>query len=70
MKNRWKIQFVPFASSLTIFAALAAFGCESEGPAEKAGKAVDEGVQNAKDAVNPPGAAEKAGRSVDKALKP
>lgn len=71
MKNRWKLQFVPFASSLTIFAALAAFaGCESEGPAEKAGKAVDQSVQNAKDAVNPPGDAEKAGRAVDKALKP
>jgi hypothetical protein len=71
MKDRWKIQFVPFASSLTIFAALAAFaGCESQGPAEKAGKSIDEGVQSAKDAVNPPGAAEKAGRAVDKTLKP
>ena len=71
MKNRWNIQFLPIAGSLTMFAALAAFaGCESEGPAEKAGKAVDQGVQNAKDAVNPPGAAEKAGRAVDKAIKP
>jgi hypothetical protein len=45
-------------------------GCESAGPAEKAGKAVDQTVQDAKDVVNPPGAAERAGRNVDKALKP
>jgi hypothetical protein len=45
-------------------------GCESEGPAEKAGKSVDKGIQNVKDAVNPPGPAEQAGRNLDKALKP
>ena len=71
MNKQWKIQVVPFAKSFMMFAALSAFaGCESEGPAEKAGKAVDQSVQNAKDAVNPPGAAEKAGRAVDKAVKP
>ena len=37
--------------------ALVAFaGCESKGPAEKAGESIDKGIQNAKDAVNPPGA--------------
>ena len=45
-------------------------GCESKGPAEKAGKSVDKGIQNAKDAVNPPGPAEQAGRNLDKAIKP
>jgi hypothetical protein len=45
-------------------------GCESKGPAEKAGESIDKGIQNAKDAVNPPGAGEKAGRAVDNALKP
>ena len=45
-------------------------GCESKGPAERAGEAIDKGVQNAKDAVNPPGPVEKAGRRVDEALKP
>jgi hypothetical protein len=51
--------------------ALVAFaGCESKGPAEKAGESVDKGIQNAKDAVNPPGAGEKAGRALDKAVKP
>jgi hypothetical protein len=54
-----------------IFGALVAFaGCEDKGPAEKAGQSIDEGVKNAKDAVNPPGPVEKAGRNVDKALKP
>ena len=37
-------------------------GCESEGPAERAGEQVDKGVQKAKDAINPPGPMEKAGR--------
>jgi hypothetical protein len=45
-------------------------GCESEGPAEKAGKSIDKGIQNAKDAVSPPGPAEQAGRNLDKATKP
>jgi hypothetical protein len=43
-------------------------GCRSEGPAEQAGEKVDQGIQNVKDAVNPPGPVEKAGRAVDKAL--
>jgi hypothetical protein len=59
------------AGVLLTLGALAAFaGCESKGPAEKAGESIDKGVQNAKDVVNPPGAGEKAGREVDKALKP
>ena len=43
-------------------------GCESKGPAEQAGANVDKGVQNVKDAVNPPGPVEKAGRAVDRAV--
>jgi hypothetical protein len=53
------------ALSMLVLAPLA--GCESEGPAEKAGKDIDAGIQKAKDAVNPPGPAEKAGRALDKA---
>ena len=41
-------------------------GCESKGPAEQAGAQIDKGVQNAKDAINPPGPMEKAGRAIDK----
>jgi hypothetical protein len=48
---------------------VAAFaGCETKGPAQRVGEDIDKGVQNAKDAINPPGPAEKAGRGVDKAL--
>ncbi len=43
-------------------------GCESKGPAQRAGENIDKGIQNAKDAINPPGPGEKAGRSLDKAL--
>jgi hypothetical protein len=53
-----------------LFVAFAtAAGCESKGPAETAGKSVDKGIQDVKDAVNPPGRAEKAGRAFDGALK-
>ncbi len=45
-----------------------AAGCETKGPAEKAGEKVDQGIQNVKDAVSPPGPGEKAGRAVDKAV--
>ena len=45
-------------------------GCAPEGPAEKAGKSLDQAAENAKDAINPPGTAEKAGRAVDKAVNP
>jgi hypothetical protein len=52
-----------------LFGAVAAFaGCESKGPAQKAGEEIDKGVQSAKDAINPPGPLEKAGRGADKAL--
>jgi hypothetical protein len=52
-----------------LFGAVAAFaGCETKGPAQKAGEEIDKGVQSAKDAINPPGPLEKAGRGVDKAL--
>ena len=71
MIEGWKNRVAHFASLLLTFGALAAFaGCESKGPAEKAGESVDKAVQNAKDTVNPPGAGEKVGREVDKALKP
>ncbi len=44
-------------------------GCE-KGPAEKAGASIDKGVDNIKDAVNPPsGPGEKAGRAIDRATK-
>jgi hypothetical protein len=65
-KNRLaKIAALLLAGAFPAFA-----GCQPEGPAEKAGKSIDKGIENAKDALNPPGPGEKAGREVDKALKP
>jgi len=52
-----------------LFGAVTTFaGCESKGPAQRAGETIDKGIQDAKDAINPPGPTEKAGRSLDKAL--
>jgi hypothetical protein len=62
---------IPVSALLTfsLVGTLLLAGCESEGPAEKAGAQIDKGVQNAKDAINPPGPLEKAGRAIDKAAK-
>lgn len=49
---------------------VACIGCEPKGPAQKAGEAVDRGVQDVKDAIDPPGPVEKAARSVDRAVNP
>ncbi|SIN81180.1 hypothetical protein SAMN05444166_1023 [Singulisphaera sp. GP187] len=58
-----------FALALALVPALIiGTGCESKGPAERAGENLDQGVQNVKDAVNPAGPGEKAGQAVDKAL--
>ena len=66
-----EVSSLAFRLSLLMLGALVALaGCESKGPAEKAGESIDKGIQNAKNAINPPGPAEKAGRNLDKALKP
>jgi hypothetical protein len=69
MSKQGKYRYA-YQVALPFVAALGFVGCESEGPAEKAGKSIDKGIQNAKDAVNPSGPAERAGRNVDEALKP
>jgi hypothetical protein len=43
-------------------------GCETKGPAQRAGEKVDGAIQDAKDAVNPPGPGEKVGRDLDRAI--
>ncbi len=55
---------------------LATLGCDSEGPAEKAGKKVDKTVEDTKDAmsdmadkVTGEGPAEKAGEKIDAAAE-
>ncbi len=64
-----RIPIPKLPTSALLLAAAVAFGagCESKGPAERAGESLDRGVQNAKDAVNPPGVGERAGRAVDNA---
>lgn len=61
---------VATVAALLVILVVTLVGCESKGPAERAGESIDKGVQSAKDAVNPPGPGEKAGRAVDKAIKP
>lgn len=43
-------------------------GCQKEGPMERAGKSIDQAVENAKETVRPEGTLEKAGKSVDQAI--
>ncbi len=64
-----RIRVLP-CTSFVLGAVLSLAGCESKGPAQKAGENIDKGVQNAKDAINPPGPSEKVGREVDKVIKP
>jgi hypothetical protein len=43
--------------------------CQQEGPAERAGRSLDNAGQSVSDALNPPqGPAESAGRKLDRAL--
>jgi hypothetical protein len=68
--NDHKKNLVALLATLLMATVVATTGCESKGPAERAGENIDKSVQNAKDAVSPPGPSEKVGRSIDKALKP
>lgn len=67
MTRKQSHRIAPLAS-LLFGAVVTLAGCESKGPAERAGENIDKGIQNAKDTINPPGPGEKAGRSLDKAL--
>jgi hypothetical protein len=57
--------------------AVLTFGCDSQGPAEKAGEEVDQSIENTKDAleeasdkITGKGPAEKAGEKIDEAVEP
>src|SRR5262249_33623052 len=63
MKNR-----LIWGASVLLIAMAAVSGCQSEGPAENAGKQLDKAGRDLKGAVVPPGPAEKAGRAVDDAI--
>ncbi|MDG3008172.1 Rv0909 family putative TA system antitoxin [Paludisphaera mucosa] len=67
-----KTQIAKLAPLALLFGSLLVVGagCETKGPAEKAGEKIDRGVENAKDAIDPRGPGEKAGAAVDKAVNP
>jgi hypothetical protein len=67
MSKETKNRFAPLVA-LFLIAGAPLVGCESEGPAEKAGKGVDNAAKDIKDTVSPPGPMEKAGEKVDKAI--
>ncbi|HKI20112.1 MAG TPA: hypothetical protein VKA15_19640 [Isosphaeraceae bacterium] len=69
MSTEREFRFATLGALLSV-ALVTAVGCESKGPAERAGANIDKGIQNAKDAINPPGPTEKAGRAIDNAVKP
>jgi hypothetical protein len=69
--NKQRKNSISLVAALLFGAVVPFTGCEAEkGPGEKAGAAVDKGIQNAKDAVTNPGPAQKAGRAIDDAAKP
>jgi hypothetical protein len=54
-------------TALALLAPLAA--CHEPGPAERAGRGLDNAGTAIRDAVDPPGPAERAGRSIDRATR-
>lgn len=61
------MRYLPLAASALLLLGLAA--CHREGPAERAGKSIDNAGQKVEDTLNPPqGPAQSAGRKVDRAL--
>ena len=63
-----KIAAIVLGTTLIIGGMFLPTGCERKGPAEQAGKNVDQAVEKMKDVVNPPGPAEKAGKELDRAV--
>jgi hypothetical protein len=63
-------RFVSVMSGLILGAAVAfgTVGCESKGPAERAGEKLDKAADKVSDAIHPKGPVEKAGRAVDRAV--
>ena len=58
-KKQLVLSALPFVFALTLV------GCQPEGPAEKAGKGLDNAGKDLKDAVDPRGPAQKAGDKID-----
>jgi uncharacterized protein YjbJ (UPF0337 family) len=64
-----RMTVVALIATLVTGGALMSVGCEREGPVEKAGKKVDQAVEEVKDKLNPEGPVEKAGKKVDQAVE-
>lgn len=61
---------IPAVLPLVLAGLLPLAGCQEEGPAERAGKQVDNAARDVRDTVNPPGGpAESAGRKIDDATR-
>ena len=58
---------IAIAGTLLGLGLVFAAGCHEEGPAERAGRQIDEAVEDTRDATE--GALEKIGREVDEAVK-
>ena len=54
--------------ALTFLLTLTLVGCQPEGPAEKAGKGLDNAGKDLKNSVDPRGPAQKAGDKIDEAV--
>jgi hypothetical protein len=63
-----KIAAIALGATLIIGGMFLATSCERQGPAERAGKDVDQAVEKMKDVVHSPGPAEKAGKELDRAV--
>jgi hypothetical protein len=63
-----KIAAMALGITLIIGGMFLSTGCERQGPAEQAGKEVDQAVEKMKDVVSPSGPAEKAGKELDRAV--
>ena len=61
--------YLPFVLPVVMVGLLPLVGCQ-EGPAERAGKQIDNAAREARDTINPPsGPAEAAGRKIDDATR-
>jgi hypothetical protein len=54
--------------ALTFLFATMLVGCEPPGPAQKAGKGLDDAGKDIKNSLDPRGPAQKAGESIDKTI--
>jgi hypothetical protein len=63
------MRIFPLTAAAALLMMIGLSACHQEGPAERAGKSLDNAGQSVSDALNPPqGPAQSAGRKMDRAL--